>query len=57
LEDLKQQERTTWKPLRGDASGDTSYPVLSATAVEPFRAEATRVLGDWMRAHLPSLQG
>jgi hypothetical protein len=24
--------------------------------VEPFNAEATRVLGDWMRAHLPSLQ-
>jgi hypothetical protein len=56
LEELKQQERTNWKPLRGDANGDTSYPVLSASAVEPFRAEATRVLGDWMRAHLPSLQ-
>ena len=56
LEDLKKQERTNWKPLRGDGSGDTSYPVLSADAVEPFRAEATRVLGDWMRAHFPSLQ-
>jgi hypothetical protein len=56
LEERKQQERTNWKPLRGDASGDTSYPVLSASAVEPFQAEATRVLGDWMRAHLPTLQ-
>jgi hypothetical protein len=56
LEDLKKQERTKWKPLRGDGSGDTSYPVLSADALEPFRAEATRVLGDWMRAHFPSLQ-
>lgn len=56
LEDLKKQERTNWKPLRSDGSGDTSYPVLSADAVEPFRAEATRVLGDWMRAHFPSLQ-
>ena len=57
LEELKQKERTNWKPLRGEASSDTSYPVLPADAVEPFRAEATRVLGDWLRGHLPSLQG
>lgn len=57
LEELKQKERSNWKPLRGDASTDTSYPLLSADAVEPFRSEASRVLGEWMRSHLPSLQG
>ncbi len=56
LEELKQRERTNWKPLRGEAIGDTSYPVLPADAVEPFRTEVSRILGDWMRAHLPSLQ-
>jgi hypothetical protein len=56
LQERKQQERNNWKPLRGDTTDDTSYPVLPADAVEPFNAEATRVLGDWMRAHLPSLQ-
>ncbi|MFO0104237.1 MAG: hypothetical protein ACK516_03035 [Cyanobium sp.] len=57
LEELKQKERTNWKPLRGEASADKSYPLLSADAVEPFRAQASRELGDWMRSHLPSLQG
>jgi hypothetical protein len=57
LEELKQKERTNWKPLRGEASADKSYPLLSADAVEPFRAQANSVLGDWMRSHLPSLQG
>lgn len=57
LGELKQKERTNWKPLRGEASADASYPLLSADAVEPFRAQATSVLGDWMRSHLPSLQG
>ena len=57
LEELKQKERSNWKPLRGEASTDTSYPLLSADAVDPFRAEASRVLGEWMRSHLPSLQG
>ena len=57
LEELKQKERTNWKPLRGEASSDKSYPLLSADAVEPFRAQASRELGDWMRSHLPSLQG
>ena len=57
LEELKQKERSNWKPLRGDASTDTRYPLLSADAVEPFRSEASRVLGEWMRSHLPSLQG
>jgi hypothetical protein len=56
LEELKQKERTNWKPLRGEASGAGTYPLLSAEAVEPFRAEASRVLGEWMRSHLPSLQ-
>lgn len=57
LEELKQKERSNWKPLRGDASTDTRYPLLGADAVEPFRSEASRVLGEWMRSHLPSLQG
>lgn len=56
LEELRQTERTNWKPLRGDSSADSGYPVLAADAVEPFRAEVGRVLGDWMRANLPSLQ-
>ena len=53
LEELKQKERSNWKPLRAGAS---SYPLLSADAVEPFRAQVSRVLGDWMRSQLPSLQ-
>jgi hypothetical protein len=56
LQERKQQERNNWKPLRGDASDNSTYPVLPAGAVESFQVEATRVLGDWMRANLPSLQ-
>lgn len=56
LEVLRQQERTSWKPLRGDASADTSYPILEAGRVDDFRHRAADTLGTWMRSHLPSLQ-
>lgn len=56
LEERKQKERTNWKPLRGASPGESDYPVLAADAVEPFQSEVSRVLGDWMRANLPSLQ-
>ena len=56
LEELRQRERTSWKPLRGEASGDNRYPILSATSVENFRQKAAGTLGDWLRQHLPSLK-
>ncbi len=57
LEQLSTAERGSWKPLRGDASSDSSYPVLAADAVEPFRGQVNGTLGAWMRSNLPSLQG
>ena len=56
LEELKQRESVSWKPLRGDASADTSYPILEAGSVGGFRQRAADTLGAWMRSHLPSLQ-
>ncbi len=56
LEEAKQREANSWKPLRGDASGDSSYPVLRGEAIEQFRQQVSETLGNWMRAQLPSLQ-
>ncbi len=56
LDQLSASERGSWKPLRSEAGSDSSYVVLAAAAVEPFRQEVTTTLGDWMRGHFPSLQ-
>ncbi len=57
LQQLSPAERGSWKPLRGEASSESGYPVLSADAAEAFRQQAHSTLGDWMRSHFPSLQG
>lgn len=56
LEELKQREPSSWKPLRGEGNGDSSYPVLDAEAGARFRARAAELLGERMRASFPSLQ-
>jgi hypothetical protein len=56
LEELKQRERTSWKPLRGEASSDQTYPVLAGDALEAFRQKVRETLGDQMRSSFPSLQ-
>jgi hypothetical protein len=57
IQELRSREATIWKPLRGDDNTDTTYPVLSAEAVEPFRRMVRQELGGWMRQNLPSLKG
>lgn len=56
LDTLRAQETTSWKPLRGDASGDSRYPVLAGEAVDSFRLQVRRELGGWIRQHFPSLR-
>ena len=56
LEELKQREKTSWKPLRGDGNTDTSYPVLSADAAEAFRGEARARITSAIRELFPSLK-
>ena len=56
LEALKRQEKTSWKPLRGEANSDTTYPVLAAEAVEPFRTQVRETLGSAIRELFPSLK-
>jgi len=56
LEELKQRESSSWKPLRGEGNSDTSYPVLSAEAAAGFRARVATELGERMRASFPSLK-
>lgn len=56
LDTLRAQETTSWKPLRGDASGDSRYPVLAGEAVDSFRLQVRRELGGWIRQHFPSLK-
>ena len=56
LEDLKQRETTSWKPLRGDGNGDSSYPVLEAGAAAAFRTELRPAISAEIRRLLPSLQ-
>lgn len=57
LEELRQRERTSWKPLRGEGSTDTAYPVLNPEAAERFRARAAEELRERIRSTFPSLQG
>lgn len=56
LDALRAQETTSWKPLRGDASGDSRYPVLAGEAVDNFRLQVRRELGGWIRQQFPSLK-
>ena len=56
LEELKRNEKTSWKPLRGDGNSETSYPVLPADAAESFRQEARLTLTSAIRELFPSLK-
>ncbi|MEY2645139.1 MAG: hypothetical protein RLZZ611_1788 [Cyanobacteriota bacterium] len=56
LEALKQRETTSWKPLRGDGNGDSSYPVLDADSAAGFRAELRQAIAAEIRRLFPSLQ-
>ena len=56
LEELKRNEKTSWKPLRGDGNSETSYPVLPADAAESFRQEARSTLTSAIRELFPSLK-
>lgn len=56
LEALKRQETTSWKPLRGEACSDNSYPVLNAEAAAAFRAAMRPAVAAEIRRLFPSLQ-
>jgi len=56
LDALRAQETTSWKPLRGDASSDSTYPVLAAETVAGFQNLVRQELGGWIRQHFPSLK-
>ncbi len=56
LEELRQRERSSWKPLRGEGNTDTSYPVLDAESGARLRARTAEVLGERIRTTFPSLQ-
>jgi hypothetical protein len=56
LEELKQREKTSWKPLRGDGNTDTTYPVLDADAAEAFRQQARATITSAIRELFPSLK-
>jgi hypothetical protein len=56
LEELRQRERTSWKPLRGEGNTDSTYPVLDAEAAERFRARVVEELRERIRSTFPSLQ-
>lgn len=56
LEELKQRETTSWKPLRGDGNSDDTYPVLDAAAAAGFRAELRPAICAEIRRLFPSLQ-
>lgn len=56
LDELKQREKVSWKPLRGESNTDTSYPVLSADAAEAFRNEVRATITSSIRELFPSLK-
>ena len=56
IEELKQREKTSWKPLRGDGNTDTTYPVLSADAADAFRQQARATITSTIRELFPSLK-
>ena len=54
LEALKQQEATSWKPLRN--VGARSYPVLEAGAAANFRTQMNQEVAQLIRSSFPSLK-
>ena len=54
LEALKQQEATSWKPLRN--VGARSYPVLEAGAAANFRSQMNQEVAQLIRSTFPSLK-
>ena len=54
LEALKQQESTSWKPLRSE--GARTYPVLTGEAAAAFRTKVGREVAEQIRATFPSLK-
>ncbi len=54
--ELKQRESTSWKPLRGEANSDQTYPVLTAEAAPGFRSSIRQELATAIRESFPSLQ-
>lgn len=54
--ELKQRESTSWKPLRGEANSDQTYPVLTAEAAAGFRSSIRQELASAIREGFPSLQ-
>ena len=56
IEELKQREKTSWKPLRGEGNTDTTYPVLSADAADAFRQQARTTITSTIRELFPSLK-
>jgi hypothetical protein len=56
LEELKRNEKTSWKPLRGEGNTETSYPVLSLDAASAFRQQARSRLTSAIRELFPSLK-
>ena len=56
LEALKRQEKTSWKPLRGEGNIDSTYPVLSPEAAAAFRSSVRTRIANLIRQTFPSLQ-
>ena len=56
IEELKQREKTSWKPLRGEGNTDSTYPVLSADAADAFRQQARTTITSTIRELFPSLK-
>lgn len=56
LEAYKATTKTSWKPLRAEASDPTSYPVLPAEAVPAFRSRVRGAIAAQIRSTFPSLQ-
>ena len=54
LDALKQQEATSWKPLRN--VGARSYPVLEAGAAANFRTQMNQEVAQLIRSSFPSLK-
>jgi hypothetical protein len=55
LETLKATTKTSWKPLRAEASDPSSYPVLPTEAAQAFRSEVRQAITAQIRSSFPSL--
>ena len=56
LEALKATTKTSWKPLRAEASDPSSYPVLASDAAQAFRSQVRQAITSQIRSSFPSLQ-